>query len=359
MSTPLPTRRPGPMTTASLGLASMAASILLASVLAPAALAQEAAPETPVQAAAPAPPILLGDDLPADSPGPDDQETLVELGGQTGDEPGTPSGQAAAARFTLPDPFADPAQSTMPGMTPPVEGSEEAGTELAEGTAADPIVAPVAPPAADVAESIGAADQQPDDESRLAAAPETEAEAEAEAPAALAEEPAETREPARAEAPPPPAAPFTHAPLLPPSRPAWAELDDTQRPILHPFEHEWRSWSASEKRRWLALANRVPKMSPENRARATTRIGEWAALTPEQRRIVLHNYRLASKLSPDERRAYLERYNEMSAEQRKALRARQDWTSNTAARHAGASTGLAREAAQPFVPHRTRDGAPR
>ena len=217
-----------------------------------------------------------------------------------------------------------------------------------------PVVVPVTPPAVDVADSTAEAGKDPDGESRLAAG----SEAEPEAPAALAETPAETRQPAAAELPAPAAVPGP-APLLPPSRPAWAELDDAQRQVLQAFEHEWQSWPASEKRRWLALANRLPKMGPADQARALTRIGEWAALTPEQRRIVLHNNRLASKLSPDERRAFLERYNEMSAEQRQALRARQDWTGNTAARHAGMSTGLAPEAAQPFVSSRARDGVPR
>jgi len=143
----------------------------------------------------------------------------------------------------------------------------------------------------------------------------------------------------------PPAA--ARASLLPLVQPLWSELDGQQQAVLAPFEQQWNGWSAPEKRSWLILAERVPKMSDEQRERVDRRIREWAALTPEQRRLARQNYRLARRLDPDERQAQWERYREMTPEQRSVLRT-SGTTSNTAAHHAGARTGLAKEAALPL-----------
>ncbi|MCO5106620.1 MAG: DUF3106 domain-containing protein [Burkholderiaceae bacterium] len=137
------------------------------------------------------------------------------------------------------------------------------------------------------------------------------------------------------------------ASLLPLVRPLWSELTPAQQAVLEPFSTQWNGWSAQEKRVWVSLADRVPRMAPEARERAHERIREWAALTPDQRRLARQNYRLAKRLPPDERQAQWERYQEMTPEQRSVLRTA-GWTSNTAARHAGARTGLAKEAAQPL-----------
>lgn len=139
----------------------------------------------------------------------------------------------------------------------------------------------------------------------------------------------------------------SRASLLPLVQPLWSDLTPAQQAVLEPFAEQWNTWSAQEKRTWVSLADRVPRMAPKARERAHARIREWAALTPEQRRLARQNYRLAKRLPPDERQARWERYREMTPEQRSVLRT-SGWTSNTAARHAGAYTGLAKEAAQPL-----------
>ncbi len=144
--------------------------------------------------------------------------------------------------------------------------------------------------------------------------------------------------------------------MLPLVQPLWSELSAQQRQVLEPFASQWNAWPSAEKRSWVTLANRVPKMKPDDEARTQQRIKEWAALTPEQRRVARQNYRLARQLPPDERKAQWERYTQLTPEQRAVLRT-SGWTSNTAALHAGAPTGLAKDAAQPFVarPLRTRN----
>lgn len=147
------------------------------------------------------------------------------------------------------------------------------------------------------------------------------------------------------------------ASLLPLVQPLWNDLSAGQQAVLEPFRAQWNGWSAAEKRSWVKLADQVPKMSAQARERADERIREWAALTPEQRRLARQNYRLAKRLPPDERQAQWERYSEMTPEQRSVLRTSGS-TSNTAARHAGARTGLAKQAAQPLAEVVKRGGKP-
>jgi hypothetical protein len=137
------------------------------------------------------------------------------------------------------------------------------------------------------------------------------------------------------------------ASLLPLAQPLWSELSPAQHEVLAPLEPQWNALPAAKKRSWLKLADRVPKMKPPEREKALERIREWATLTPEQRRLARNNYRLAKSLDKEEREASWEQYSSMTAEQRSVLRA-SGWTSNTAARHAGAPTGLAKEAARPL-----------
>jgi hypothetical protein len=133
--------------------------------------------------------------------------------------------------------------------------------------------------------------------------------------------------------------------------PLWSDLSESQRQVLQPFASQWNTWPAAEKRTWVALSDRVPRMKPKDQERALRRISEWAQLTPGQRQIARQNYRLARQLLPrKERVAQWERYTQLTPEQQAVLR-NNGWTSNTAARHAGARTGLAKEASQPLAPH--------
>jgi hypothetical protein len=137
------------------------------------------------------------------------------------------------------------------------------------------------------------------------------------------------------------------ASLLALAQPLWTELTAAQQSALRPFADEWNTWSAAEKRSWVALADRLPRMDPAKREKAQQRIVEWARFSPEARRTARANYRLAKERSPDTRVSEWERYRSMTQEQQSVLR-QAGSTSNTAAGHAGAPTGLAKEAAQPL-----------
>lgn len=135
--------------------------------------------------------------------------------------------------------------------------------------------------------------------------------------------------------------------LLPMAQPLWSELTGHEQQALAELEPQWNSLPAAKKRSWLMLAKRLPGMPPADRERAEARIREWARLSPDQRRQARNNYRLAKSLPRDARVATWEQYQQMTPEQQAVLR-QNGWTSNTAARHAGAPTGLAKEAARPI-----------
>ena len=152
-------------------------------------------------------------------------------------------------------------------------------------------------------------------------------------------------------APPTPAAsPAPAVPArvgLPLTSPAWADLTAFQREALAPLQPVWNSLPAAKKRSWLTLTDRMPGMKTADREAALQRICAWAALSPEQRRMARDNYRLAKSLDRDERLATWESYRQLTPEQQTVLRDN-GWTSNTGARHAGAATGLAKQAARPL-----------
>lgn len=135
--------------------------------------------------------------------------------------------------------------------------------------------------------------------------------------------------------------------LLPLAQPLWTELTPEQQRALQPFAGEWNTWPATEKRSWVALSDRLPGMDPAKREKMERRIAEWARLTPEERRLARDAYRLAKERPSDTRVNEWERYRSMTQEQRSVLR-EAGTTSNTAAGHPGAPSGLAKEAAQPL-----------
>jgi hypothetical protein len=161
--------------------------------------------------------------------------------------------------------------------------------------------------------------------------------------------------PAPLRAPSPQPAPSTTRATPPPERaslvamlePLWVDLTDAQQQALAPFAPEWNTWPMAEKKSWVALADKLPSMSPERQEKARRRILEWANLTPEQRRVARANYRLAKERPAQKRVEEWESYQSMTQEQREVLR-KAGSTSNTAAGHAGAPTGLAKEASQPL-----------
>jgi hypothetical protein len=97
--------------------------------------------------------------------------------------------------------------------------------------------------------------------------------------------------------------------------PAWSELRLEQQRVLAPIQSEWESLDAQRKRKWLGVAERYPKMSPDAQDRLQRRMKEWVALTPEQRRAARDKYREFEQLGPDERQAVRQKWDQYKQEQ--------------------------------------------
>lgn len=93
-------------------------------------------------------------------------------------------------------------------------------------------------------------------------------------------------------------------------QPAWAELPPRKQQILAPLASEWNGLESSRKKRWLEIADRYPRMTPEEQARVQQRMKDWAKLTPEERKAARESYQHARQASPEQREALKKRWSE-------------------------------------------------
>ena len=90
---------------------------------------------------------------------------------------------------------------------------------------------------------------------------------------------------AQAQSPKPaaPAPAAKAAPSSPGARPHWNDLTAAQREALAPLAGMWETLGEERKRKWLDVAAKYPKLTPEAQQRVQQRMGEFARLSPEQR----------------------------------------------------------------------------
>jgi hypothetical protein len=103
-----------------------------------------------------------------------------------------------------------------------------------------------------------------------------------------------------------------------PVRPAWSELKPEQQTILAPLAPEWNSMDAARRKKWVQIADRYPKMKPQEQQRLQKRMADWARLTPAQRSAARDKYQALKKLPPDKRKevtAQWKRYQRSLAQQ--------------------------------------------
>ena len=98
----------------------------------------------------------------------------------------------------------------------------------------------------------------------------------------------------------------------------WSELSAAQRQILAPLEPDWARFGPDQRRRWIGLADRFPKLSAAEQKRIQERMQDWAKLSPQQRDAARARYRALSKLSPEQRREIIRQWTE-SQEAQQAL----------------------------------------
>jgi hypothetical protein len=102
----------------------------------------------------------------------------------------------------------------------------------------------------------------------------------------------------------------------------WNALSPSQREALAPLEQDWRGIDAVRKQKWIALAARFKTLPPEERARITARMAEWAKLTPAERGQARLRFEEARQLPVPDRSERWRAYQALPTEQREQLAAR-------------------------------------
>lgn len=103
--------------------------------------------------------------------------------------------------------------------------------------------------------------------------------------------------------------------------PDWRSLSPAQREALKPLERDWGTIDAPRKQKWIELAGRFDRMSPEERGRVQQRMSDWVRMSPRQRQEARLNFQGARELSPKERQERWEAYKALPEEQRRSLAA--------------------------------------
>jgi hypothetical protein len=111
-------------------------------------------------------------------------------------------------------------------------------------------------------------------------------------------------------------------PGLPSTSPlSWSHLTDAERIALAPFASVWDTFSDERKRKWIKIASRYSKLTPEQQKGLHDRMTEWVRLTPDQRRVARENYQVSKELPREARQKAWKAYQQLPEEQKERLAA--------------------------------------
>lgn len=99
----------------------------------------------------------------------------------------------------------------------------------------------------------------------------------------------------------------------------WVGLASNQRAILAPLEPIWPSFSLNQRREWIGIAARYPSLGAVEQQRLQQRMGEWAHMTPAQRRAARKNFQASRALSAQHKADAWNAYQALPEEHKKAL----------------------------------------
>jgi hypothetical protein len=103
------------------------------------------------------------------------------------------------------------------------------------------------------------------------------------------------------------------------NRLAWSNLTPVQQVALEPLAVEWPKMSESHREKWLVISKKFAHMKPEEQQRLHERMRDWARLTPAQRTAARTNYARAKKLDAEDKSEQWNKYQQLTAEQKKKL----------------------------------------
>jgi len=105
------------------------------------------------------------------------------------------------------------------------------------------------------------------------------------------------------------------------AHPTWAELSPAHQQVLAPLQPIWETFPELNRRKWERIADRYPKLKPEEQQRLHDRMTEWVTMTPQQRRLARENYQITRTLPPEKKAEAWDRYQQLPEEQKKKLAA--------------------------------------
>ena len=97
-----------------------------------------------------------------------------------------------------------------------------------------------------------------------------------------------------------------------PARPLWSELSPQQQHVLGPLAADWEHLDTTRRKKWVTIANRYPRMKPDEQQRLQGRMQTWAKLTPEERNIARAKYQKLKELPPPQRREISQKWQQQS-----------------------------------------------
>jgi hypothetical protein len=92
--------------------------------------------------------------------------------------------------------------------------------------------------------------------------------------------------------------------------PTWAELTPSERQFLAPFASDWDKWDAQRKAKWRGIAQRYPKMAPDEQERLRQQMTAWAQLSPAERAAARERYKTLKTLSPEEKQQVRQKWEQ-------------------------------------------------
>ena len=107
--------------------------------------------------------------------------------------------------------------------------------------------------------------------------------------------------------------------------PSWAELSPPEKQFLTPFASEWDKWDARRKAKWRGIAQRYPKMAPDQQERVRQQMTAWAQLSPAEREAARERYKTLKTLPPEKKqevREKWEQYQSLPPEKKRELAAK-------------------------------------
>lgn len=101
--------------------------------------------------------------------------------------------------------------------------------------------------------------------------------------------------------------------------PSWKEITPAQQQVLSPLAGEWNGLDATGKQKWLEVATRFPRMTPDDQQRVRARMVEWVHMTPQQRSTARLVFQENRDVSREQRQALWQQYQALPDDKKREL----------------------------------------